>query len=286
MTHFPSPFIVGAPRSGTTLLRMMIDAHPDLAIPPETAFIPELLQQPPDDFSWRNFFEFVTGFETWKDFHVDPDAFFDLLQRLAPSCLAEAVRCFYQLYAERFAKTRWGDKTPNYGLHLQLISSLLPEARFVHLIRDGRDVAVSIRGLWFAPSNDFRELGADWDWRVRTIREQGSACPQYLEVRFEELISNTAFVLRRICAFLELDFHPRMLNYYEYSPARLEEHESRYRPDGALLISKQERQAMQSLTTRPPNASRCGAWKTVLSHDEHEGFLQTGGSLLKELGYY
>jgi len=84
------PIIVGAPRPGTTLLRFMLDTHPEMAIPPETGFL-----------------------------------------ALFPH--------FYQLYASRFAKPRWGDKTPSYCHHMQNIEEVLPEAHFIHIIRDGRD---------------------------------------------------------------------------------------------------------------------------------------------------
>lgn len=280
------PFIVGAPRSGTTLLRMMLDAHPAIAIPPETGFLLTLLEQSPAPrMTWKDFFTFITQFETWIDFHLSHEAFADRLHRLDPFSLSDGLRCFYQLYAERFAKPRWGDKTPNYGLRLREIGALLPEARFLHLIRDGRDVAASLRDLWFSPSRDFDALARDWSWRVQTIRSQGAHSPFYLEVRYEELLTETEAVLRRICAFLQLDFSDQMLRYYHFSPARLQEHESRIRADGTLVITKEERFAMQRLTTRPPDRSRHGAWRDVMNAEEHELFVQAVGPLLRELHY-
>ena len=67
--------------------------------------------------------------------------------------LGEALRAFYGVYAGRFGKWRWGDKTTNYVRQMSLIHDLLPETRFVHIIRDGRDVALSTRDLWFGPDS-------------------------------------------------------------------------------------------------------------------------------------
>jgi len=281
-----APFIVGAPRSGTTLLRMMLDSHPEIAIPPETGFVPEVLQRLRGDrVSWRALFEIITGYETWIDFHLSEESLAYRLQQIEPFDMADGLRNFYQLYAERFGKRYWGDKTPNYGLHMQEIRESLPEARFLHLIRDGRDVAASIQGLWFAPSRDWGELGADWSWRVTAFRSQGQHCPFYMEIRYEELVKDTEAVLRKICSFLDISFDRRMTEYYRFAPARLQEHETRVRRDGTVLISKESRHAMQHRTTRPPDPSRCGAWKSILTPEQLDSFMHAAGPLLRELKY-
>jgi hypothetical protein len=168
---------------------------------------------------------------------------------------------------------------------MQEIQEALPEARFLHLIRDGRDVAASIRGLWFAPSSDWGELGADWSWRVATFRSQGQHLRFYMEIRYEELVKDTEAVLRRICSFLDISFDSRMTEYYRSAPARLQEHESRVRQDGTLVIGKESRQAMQHRTTTPPDPSRCGAWKNLLTPEQLESFMHAAGPLLQELEY-
>jgi sulfotransferase family protein len=286
MTLSCAPFIVGAPRSGTTLLRMMLDSHPEFAIPPETGFVPEVLQKMTgNSVSWKALFELITEYETWTDFHLPEESLACRLQQIEPFNVADGLRNFYQLYAERFGKPRWGDKTPNYGLHMQEIQDTLPEVRFLHLIRDGRDVAASIRGLWFAPSSDWGELGADWSWRVAAFRSQGQHCRFYMEIRYEELVKDTEAVLKRICSFLGVPFDSRMTEYYRFAPARLQEHESRVRRDGSVVISKESRQTMQYRTTTPPDPSRCGAWKNLLTPEQLERFMHAAGPLLRELKY-
>lgn len=301
----PMPFIVGAPRSGTTLLRMMLDYHPEISIPPETGFIIEVLRRMPinefswkmlfeiiilrrllkREFSWKMLFKIITNFETWIDFHLSADKLAEELSRIQPFTVSDGIRCFYRLYAQRFHKKRFGDKTPNYGLHLKAIGKLLPEAHFIHIIRDGRDVAVSVKDLWFAPSKDFRKLGKDWVWRVETIRTQGKQYPFYIEIRFEDLLTNTESVLKKICSFLEIDYHPQMMYYYMSSPSRLQEHEARYRKDGTILVSKEERLDMQRHTTLPPDLSKIDTWKQVMSEKDQNKFLYAAKPLLAELGY-
>ena len=113
------------------------------------------------------------------------------LQAIEPFTVADGLRAFYQLYAARFGKSRWGDKTPLYCMHVQSIAALLPEAHFVHIIRDGRDVALSLRPMWFAPGRDIETLAAHWRQCVTTGREQGSRCRHYLEVRYDQLVEDS-----------------------------------------------------------------------------------------------
>src|SRR4051812_37997117 len=109
------PIIVGVPRSGTTLLRMMIDAHPGIAIPPETGFLPLLAQLNPDRDAREAAWKIITGFHTWPDFKLDASQFAAALNALPHVTPSDAARAFYRSYAARFGKTEWGDKTPAYA---------------------------------------------------------------------------------------------------------------------------------------------------------------------------
>ena len=112
----PVPFIVGVGRSGTTLLRLMLDAHPDLAIPPETHFVPDLIQlfEADEDATPDRVVEIVTSGRHWGDFGLEEEALRERLERAEPLDAAGAIRAFFELYAERHGKLRWGDKTPIY----------------------------------------------------------------------------------------------------------------------------------------------------------------------------
>lgn len=281
----PMPVIVGVPRSGTTLLRMMIDAHPAIAIPPETGFLPALADLDPSKDARADAWRIITGSPTWPDFGLDPEALRARLEDLPAPSPANAARAFYRAYAERFAKTQWGDKTPTYGSELTRIAALLPEARFVHIIRDGRDVMLSVRHLWFSPGPTIEACAADWAARVGRTRALGSEVDSYLEIRYEALVEFPERTLRNVCRFLDLDFHPRMLAYYLGASARLDEHRGRYDADGREIISKAQRLENQRLVTGPPRPDRIDRWKTELSADEVQRFEGVAGEWLDRLGY-
>jgi hypothetical protein len=285
MPH-PMPVIVGVPRSGTTLLRMMIDAHSAIAIPPETGFLPALADLDPSSDSAGAAWELITAFHTWPDFHLDAAALRDQFERLAPLAPADAARAFYRSYAARHGKTRWGDKTPGYGTVIDRIASLLPEARIIHMIRDGRDVMVSVRGLWFRPGDTVEACAADWVHRIVTTRERAARVPWYLEIRYEALVRDPEATLQAICRFLELPFDPAMLSYYAGSAARLEEHEARYDAQGGLVIAKADRLRNQRFVMEPPRPDRIGRWQAELTVEDVRRFTDVAGEWLDRLGYH
>ena len=279
------PIIVGAPRSGTTLLRFMLDAHPDLAIPPETGFlVPCAERAGRRTVSREDFLQTVTRYPVeasgWQDFQIPLDTFRAALQTIEPFTVADGLRAFYQLYASRFGKPRWGDKTPLYCLHLQST-----EAHFVHIIRDGRDVALSLRPMWFGPGRDIESLARHWRQCVTTGRRQGSRCRHYMEVRYEQLIEDSRGVLAGICAFLGLDFDEQMLRYHERAPARLREHYGRFRADGSVVVTHEQRLDQQYRTTRPPDPSRVSVWKREMPAEEQRRFDAIAGDALDDFGF-
>lgn len=207
------------------------------------------------------------------------------LKDVVPFSLAEGYRSFYRTYAARFGKCRWGDKTPTYCHHMKTIEEVLPEAHFIHVIRDGRDVALSLRGMWFSPGPDMEAQAKHWTTCVTTARQQGARCRNYLEIRFEQLIQETAAVLMSVCEFIALPYSAEMLSYYVRARDRLAEHVDRVRPDGSLVVSHADRLRQQALTMQTPQASRVGSWKRRMSGEERSRFEAIAGELLHELGY-
>lgn len=290
MSHQPMPFIVGAPRSGTTLLRLMLDAHPDLAIPPETSFVvaASALDPSAKDLSAR-FLDTITAFPpqspNWADFGLARDALAEAVHSLAPFTVADGLRAFYRLYAQRFGKPRWGEKTPDYSLHIREIAALLPESRFIHIIRDGRDVAASWRRQWFSPGREPEILAQAWIDRVRTARGAGLERSRYVEVIYEELVARPQPVLRQLCDFLDLSWSDQLLNHHERAPRRLEEHRERRSLDGSVIVSHAQRLRQQQRTMERPGTGRIGSWREELSEDDVRRFEHLAGDLLVELGY-
>jgi hypothetical protein len=282
----PFPFIVGVGRSGTTLLRLMLDAHPEFAIPPETGFIPAALASSRDSSDPKEaLFQAMVGFETWPDLNIAAEEFRAVLDKLDPFTPVDGIRALYRFYAARHGKLRWGDKTPGYALHLPQIATALGEARFIHIIRDGRDVALSIRSLWFAPGKDIQTLALDWRQRIEKTRELSGCVPYYRELRYEDLLRHPRHELVNLCDFLEIEYDPHMLLYYHNAENRLSEVKTRYRRDGSVLISKAERLFNQRFTTMAPEISRIDRWKHEMDDAEKQEFVRVAGDLLKSLEY-
>lgn len=283
------PIIVGAPRSGTTLLRFILDAHPEIAIPPETGFltIGATLKGKGDKLRER-FFHAVTNYPesspAWPDFEISAEEFRSALEEIAPFDISEGFRAFYRLYAARFGKSRWGDKTPIYCLSIDAIRRVLPEARFIHIIRDGRDVALSLRKMWFSPGPEMETQAAYWRQYIEAGRQSGLGRPDYLEIRYEHLIANTTETLERVCDFLDLEFDVSMLSFHTRTPERLKEHKGRMTGSG-VMVTQEQRVRQQERTTQPPDVSRLDVWKREMTAEERNKFESVAGDLLAGLGY-
>ncbi len=285
----PAPFVVGLTRSGTTLLRMMLDAHPELTIPPETHFVPDLIKVARDPAATaERMLEPLIANRTWDDFGIGEAEMLERLRSAEPGDAAAAVRAFFEAYAERVGKPRWGDKTPAYMLAMRRIGRTLPEARFIHLIRDGRDVALSQTARAINEQPPPPEQAARWVKRIRNSREQAAALAgeRYLETRYEDLVRDPEPTLRRICEFTELDWDPGMLRYHERAAERLEEMAGELRAEGGH--AKQAagyRIENHRPTTKPPDPSKLEAWRREMEADDLIAYERVAAELLSELGY-
>ena len=302
----PAPFLVGAPRSGTTLLRLMLDAHPLLAIPPETGFLVHLIDdafpnaapspappaalptpdplaspEPPVD----RFLRIAVASPTWPDFRLPERDLRAALDAARPRDLGACIRVFYGLLAAREGKPRWGDKTPNYGLQIPRIRRLVPEARFVHIVRDPRDVVVSVRGEWFRAGDDPAAMAADWVRRVEAARAAGAGEEDFLEIRYEDLVRRPEEVLRRVCTHLELPFDPAMLDYPRQAERRLSALPDRLAIPGGPVVLRAERIVRHRFLLQAPAPERIGRWRGALDAASVEAVEAAAGPLMRELGY-
>lgn len=178
----PPIFIVGCQRSGTTLLRLILDSHPSISCGPETRFL--------------NDFGRLTN-EHWDrlSLYGFPRSYWD-------ARVAEFFSSFHQDYADRRGKVRWADKTPRYALSLDYINVLFPTSQIVHVIRDGRDVVASHRDRWGYVS----AIKAVEKWPryidAACTAGVGLGCDRYCEVRYESLVTDPEGTLRSLLDFL------------------------------------------------------------------------------------
>jgi Sulfotransferase family len=262
--------VLGVRRSGTTLLRVMLDGHPDLAVPDESYFIPQLADRQRSHVDVEAFLDDLRRLPTIREWEIPLD---EVRARLRPGmALGEAVAAVYQTYAALHGKHRWGDKTPMYMQRLPLLERLFPDARYVHLIRDGRDTAVSFLSMpagivtrtWAHPETS-ADFACQWSTEVEAARALGvRAGGRYMETRYEELVADPERELRRICELAGLEFDPAMLEYA-----------------GKVDVSAKPHQ--QSLSRAPTPGLR--DWRSDLSPADVEGFEEVAGDLLRELGY-
>jgi hypothetical protein len=285
----PFPVVVGCPRSGTSLLAVMLDSHPLLAVPPETAFLPHVAALFGDlATARRRFFEIVTTdritVSNWADFGLDAEALRRRLEAIEPFTVAAGLRAFYAMYAEGEGKPRAGEKTPGYVFLMPQIAALLPEAHFIHVIRDPGDTALSWRKTWFAPGQNYRSLGEGWRKHVEAGRGARDLLPRYLEVRFEDLVRRPERELQRLCDYLSLPWAPAMLEYGEQGAARIERLQGRRHAMGPV-ISREERTRIHANLTRAPDANRIDVWRLEMTAEERRDLEAAAGPLVRELGY-
>jgi hypothetical protein len=187
-------FIVGCHRSGTTLLRLVLDSHPSISCGPETRFLTELLAITSEE-NWPHMRQY--GFpRTWWHERI-----------------AEFFASVHGEYARRRGKPRWADKTPRYALSVGGIAELFPTCQVVHVIRDGRDVVASHRHRW----GYVAALKAVPKWRlyVETAQTAGAelGAGRYYEIRYEDLVTDTEATVRKLLDFLGEPWDDAVLDF-------------------------------------------------------------------------
>ncbi|MQA99027.1 MAG: hypothetical protein GEU78_01830 [Actinobacteria bacterium] len=266
MTDVPF-FIVGSARSGTTLLRLMLNAHSRVAVPPESRFICEFWTGEAD----IDVTDYLTQLATHKRYQL-----WDLPVHIVRAEIgdrdrmrfAEAIDATFHAWARVHGKSRWGDKTPRYIECMPLILSLFPGARFVHLVRDGRNVALSYADVPFGPKTVAKAADL-WARRVRIGMQEGRSMEpgHYIEIVYEDLVEDPLGEVKTLCEFIDLEFEPDMLDYTEKARS-------------AMLPSAK---TLNPHVSEKPHAVR--AWQTEMPDEHVEIFEAVAGDTLSELGY-
>jgi hypothetical protein len=262
-TSSARPIIVGGcGRSGTTLMRVILDTHPSICCGPESHLFPP--QRP-------------TARSLAKRFGMD-EAVIDRLLRESRS-QAEFIDVFFGRYAAAQNKRRWAEKTPRNVLELDFIFEHFPHARFIHMIRDGRDTVCSLRthprhkvvngelvklNTW----HPLEQCIARWVTDVRAGLKFRND-PRYLEVRYEDLVARPRPTLERAFAFLEEPFDERVLQYHEVQGQSRD-----------VVNFPQNPEATGAMYTRA-----VARWQKDMSLEDVELFRRQAGALLIETGY-
>jgi hypothetical protein len=168
---------------------------------------------------------------------------------------------------------------------MKRIGGALPEAHFIHLIRDGRDVALSILGVSWGPSS-VEDAAVQWTTQVRRARRKARSLAHYMEVRYEGLVADPEPVVRRVCEFAKLPFEPDMLTYHEGASERMSGLARDLELGGDREgISADERARQHALVTEAPKSERAGRWREEMDAADVAAYERIAGPTLVELGY-
>ncbi len=219
-------FVVSAPRSGSTLLRLVLDAHPRLAVPPP-GWLFDMVY--PYLYSYGNLGEPKNLLALAEDVLKTPTVSkwkialtaADLAAAAPAPTFAGVYEALHLAYARGEGKARWGEKTPRNSFWTDEIRALFPGAQFIHIVRDGRDQAIDISDSQLWPYSVYSGAVL-WQRYVNAVRDSAGRLPAgaFLEIRYEDLCAAPEPSLRRLCEFLGEDFDPRMLAPHETRSAR------------------------------------------------------------------
>jgi len=275
----PYLFVVGCARSGTTLVRRIVDAHPEIAITPEMHWISHYLNY----FKNQNrlvtpeLVSELTGHKRFAQFEIPREEFEGLLGSGEAVPYPTFLSRVFDLYGKIKNKPLVGNKTSGYVRRIPTFHALWPEAKFVHIIRDGRDVCLSVLNWNKADHTAGRYASWEedpvsttalwWERKVRRAREDGAALGPdlYHETLYEELVDDPERECKRLCEFLGVPYDDAMIRF----------HEGRERVEPG--------RGAKSAWLRVTPGLR--DWRTQMCTADVERFEAAAGELLEELGY-
>lgn len=269
-------FIVGSGRSGSTLLQTLVDAHPHLSIPRES-HIYDSFDRVFDSYgdlrergNQKRFINALLDDVFIRQWRLEATVE-QVERRLARPDRGGIIEALFALYAEQHGALRWGDKTPEHVRHLRDIRGDFPDAKLIHLVRDGRDVAEAFRRMVFG---SYSAVGLARDWR-RDVMAWQTFCLEHgktdtLVVRYEDLVTNPATTMRKVFRFLD---EP----YVDTVPAYASTHLSR-----ALSVARGDSHASLRQGISP---AKIGVYRQKFAAREIEIFEAVAGDALAVYGY-
>jgi len=259
----------------------MLTQSPALHILHETGFL-DVLRKRSDDYSdltrashrWFLIRDLQTNAATsetksFSAFDLTLEEAESSIRNAAPTDFYGAARALFEAAAQKKDAVRWGDKTPRHVTDISWLATSFPDAQFLHIIRDGRDVARSMCEAGWKPS--VRSASQNWKNYVKAGRRAGYnlASGRYREVSYERLVLNPESTLQTLCDWLGLAYAPAMLRFHKQSRRLL--------PDA--------HDKLYSNTQNPLDPSRVQSWKDELSPRQVADIEAIAGDLLVDLGY-
>lgn len=273
-------FIVGANRSGTTLLRLLLNAHPHIAIPDELIYFRSRLAGIPIE-RWREPGLSAPAYESFVDQFLDENCGpLDDLNRAelknrildGPSNFKYPYQCALEAWAEHHGKERWGEKTPGNLFYLDILLKMFPSAQVLYMVRDPRAGVASMQKVSFFPDdvvfNALSRRKHDIDGRAHLRRHVPPS--QRKTVLYEELVRHPESVLRSICDFLGVSFTPQVFRFHE---------------EAGSYMKDEAEEGYNAAATQPITADRVDAWKASLAESNVAVIESICSEVMKAFGY-
>jgi len=251
-------FIVGCERSGTTMLRLILSSHKNIAIPPQTKFFKKLYKRRlffGDLSKQKNRHKLIKWF---YDNHDHKTKIIDLgidstdvqgSLNNSGYTLGSFLSAIPKLYSKKLNKIRWGDKHPYYIKYLPQLYKLFPDAQVIHLIRDGRDAVASLKRMpWWKQNSIFAML--NWQEAIQKgkLAVAKYKSDQFMEIRYEELIDDPVDSVKSICGFLNEEYSDDLLKFQKLSNEAVPDYKMKW----------------HSATKNEINANSIGKWSKEL----------------------
>lgn len=261
-------FIIGNPRSGTSLLRIMLNSNNSIVVPPECGYIQWWYFKYKDWPVGGNLQNFIDDLRTSKKietWQLDYKLLYEYLKENQPESYQSLIFKVIEFYGfskhNKFKTDVLGDKNNYYINHLEQLKQIAPKAKFIFIVRDPRDVYCSYKGIakLNSASAYVPNLPQDLDGFIKSWNQNQKQIIEFIKelnwsnyhiLNYEDLVSNTQFELKEICNFLEVNFTDEMLSYYT----------SNDEPQDLLDWKKK--------TLKPPDVSSIGQYSKLLQIDE------------------
>lgn len=262
--NYPPTFIVGCGRSGTTLLRAMLNSHSKTAIPPESLFIADYLRAE-DNVDLNLIKKMILKEEELRNWGIN----IDIEDLENTNSVKEIIEKLHNIYLIQKNKQYWIQKTPRFVRYYELLKRTYTNSRFIVVIRDPRAVVNSLKKSEVHRSNAY--FGAK-RWKndvVKGVELKQKYVDDVLEVKYEDLVRTPKDSLERICDFLDIKFEEQMLHYYKKTHFDFGGYH----------------QKIHKNIHKPLDKDRIDAWKTELNNKEINLIEDITGDLARKFGY-